>query len=295
MLKTVPLYAAVLALCACTSAPTVKFPTGNASRVSINGASKPVAASYPTASQATAGAPAAAGQIVASQGKKPLGASEAPPEPIQLKAYLVNASEQSVLAVLRRWARTARVDFTWESDLDYPVTSRMRAIDAKDLESALGQMRDALVGVRQPLLITNTPEGLVVQNGEVVLPPPEPVAAPVVDVTPVAAPSVVPSVAPAVAAPVVAPPANTSWAVDGSKSLREVLGKWTAIANVRLAWESASDYPVAEGMRQEVFTGSLREALGQIAGRYGEFKTPLGMKFLENGTALRVYDMAPTP
>ena len=292
MLKTAPLYAAVLALCACTSAPTIKFPTGNATRVAINGsAPKPSAVSYATVSPAAAGTPAAAGQIVASQGKTAMVVSEAPLEPFQLKAYLVNGSEQSVLAVLRRWARIARVDFTWESDLDYPVTSRMRAIDAKDLESALGQMRDALVGVRQPLLITNTPEGLVVQNGEVVPPPPEPVAAPVVEV----APPVPTAVAAVAEKPAVPPPAITSWAVDNSKSLREVLGKWTALANVRFTWESASDYPVAEGLRQEVFTGTLREAIGQLAGRYGEFKTPLGMKFLENGTALRVYDMAPTP
>jgi hypothetical protein len=290
MLKTAPLYAAVLVLCACTSAPTVKFPTGSATRVAINNSAKPVAASAGAAAQSAPLSRASVATIVASQGANAPAVKEAPPEPFQLKVYLVNASEQSVLAVLRRWARTTRIDFTWDSEMDYPLTARMRAIDARDLDGALEQMRDALVGVRQPLLITNGTDGLVVQNGEVLPSPPEPVAAPAVDSAAAPAQPVA-----AVDIPAPAPQAITSWSVDGSKSLREVVSKWTTASNVRLAWESASDVPVADPMRQEVFTGSLRDALGQLAARFNDIKTPLGMKFLENGTALRVYDLAPTP
>ena len=286
MLKTAPLYAAVLALCACTSAPTVKFPSGSATRVAINAPMKPIAAAAVPVqtSPASAGqaAPLAVKATAQSTGKKPVAAIEQPPEPLQLRVYLVNGNERSMMAVLRRWARTARVDFTWESEVDYPITPRMRAIDAADLEGALEQMRVALDGVRLPLVISMTADGLVVQNGEL-------------PAAPEAAPPEVPAAPAAVAQTVTPEKAPTSWAVDNGKTLHEILAKWTALAGMKLVWESNAEHPSSEAVRGATYSGSFREALGQLAGQYGEFKTPLGMKFLDNGTTLRVYDMAAAP
>ncbi|MDM0036748.1 TcpQ domain-containing protein [Variovorax sp. J22P271] len=288
MLKTAPLYAAVLALCACTSAPTVKFPSGSSTRVAINAPMKPIAAAVAPiqTSPASAGsaAPLTAAKATAqATGKKPVVAAiEHPPEPLQLRVYLVNGNERSMMTVLRRWARTARVDFTWESEVDYPITSRMRAIDATDLEGALEQMRAALDGVRLPLVISMTADGVVVQNGEL----PVAVEAPPVEVP--AAPAAVTQTPSPEKAP-------TAWAVDNGKTLQEILAKWTALAGIKLVWESKAEHPSSDAVRGATYSGSFREALGHLAGQYGEFKTPLGMKFLDNGTALRVYDMADAP
>ncbi|MDP9902410.1 TcpQ domain-containing protein [Variovorax ginsengisoli] len=288
MLKTAPLYAAALALCACTSAPTVKFPTGSTARVAINTTAKSLPPGYPSSSQATPLSLSAVEQIVASQSKKQIVPTEPPPEPIQLKVYLVNASEQTVLSVLRRWSRLSRIDFTWDSEADYPLTARMRAIDARDLESALEQMRQALVGVRQPLLLTVGAGGLVVQDGEILAPAPEP------NVPVVANAATQAQAVDALAAAKPPRTAITSWTVDESKTLREVISTWADLANVKLNWESTSDYQVADTMHRQTFDGSLREALAQLAGQFSDIKTPLGIKFLENG-GIRVYDMAPSP
>lgn len=290
MLKAAPLYAAVLTLCACTSAPTVKFPSGSASRVAINSPMKPMAAAVLPV-QAVSTTPS--GQSVSATGalKKPAIAAEPPPEPLQLKVYLVNANERSMMMVMRRWARTARVDFTWESEVDYPITSRMRAIDATDLEGALEQMRSALAGVRLPLVITMTADGLVVQSGEA----PAAVEAPAVE-APAAAVAPITTSAPVLTDPVaVAEKTPEAWSANDGKSLHEIVGKWAALAGVKLVWESKSDHPVSDAVRGASYSGSLREALGQLAGQYGEFKTPIGMKFLEKGSVLRVYDMVAAP
>ncbi|WP_143684568.1 TcpQ domain-containing protein [Variovorax sp. KK3] len=283
MLKLIPPTAAVVALCACTSAPTLKFPTGSAARQPINASSRPAAVTAPAPAGATAsiaatrpmGGPAFA-PAAAQTTKAPI-ASEAPPEPVPLKVFMVNANEQSAMEILRRWARVARVDFSWESDIDYPVTPRMRAIRARELEPALEQMRASLAGVRAPLAITSTPDGLVVQGGvEPSTPEPPPTAAAM----------------PAEPAPSLqVAESRSSWPIGDKKTLREVLDDWTALGGVKLVWESTSTQTLTDAARAQAYGGTFRESVAQLAGTFGELAKPIGMSFLDNGAALRVYDL----
>lgn len=302
MWKKVPLVAAVLFLAACGSAPQVKYPSGSANRVPLN---RPAVG---TPLLAVASAPRMAtvlpNVVPAVEVMPPAIAAEPPPEPIQLSVYLVNAADQSLVNVIRRWARKDRIDFTWVGYVDYPITERMRQIKATTLEDALTQVKETLVGVRVPLAISlDDTNGLVVQPGIVVAPvvatEEMPVAAAAVATAPVApaAAGLSPSAAPlaAASAPATAVPTPTlgKWPVfDADDTLRAVVSRWAGLGGARLEWESHAVLPVSDAARNASYAGTLRDALAQLAASFSEVQTPIGMKFLNDGAVLRVYDIA---
>ncbi|MDP9897355.1 hypothetical protein J2W32_006488 [Variovorax boronicumulans] len=311
-----PVVAAAMTLSACGSAPAIKYPSGSANRVAINN-SPPITA----AAVAAAAKPLSSGSTVTAVGRSVSKSTvvEPPPTPIPVSAFFVNASETSTLNVMRRWARAARVDFSWESSIDYPVTAAMREISTTDLQGAIVQMRKALEGVEEPLVIVVGDAGLVVSRAA----PPEPVVAESVAVAGVAEPVstastatvVVAEVAPAASpigakgahgpeaaqptvvtaeAPAAAAPAAASRGrvVKAEKSLREVVASWTSLEGVELRWDSARDFPVDDNVRGATYDGDLRHALALLASKFGALNAPLGIRFLERGTVLRVYDLA---
>lgn len=83
----------------------------------------------------------------------------------------------------------------------------------------------------------------------------------------------------------------TNWTVAGERTLRDIFTSWTRAAGVRLQWEATHDVPAAAEMRGTYF-GSLKDALVQLAGKSGPMDAPVGIRFLEGGKALRVYDLA---
>ncbi len=156
MWKLIPVLAAITTLGACSAPPTVKYPSASAARVPVNA----VAASAPNPSILTPVATGPSGSVAIPAGPAGMerravqgtAASRAkavpPPAPIPVGMFFVNAKEQTALAVMRRWARAAKVDFTWESALDYPLNDSMRAISTSDLAAAVELMRKALEGER---------------------------------------------------------------------------------------------------------------------------------------------------
>lgn len=315
MWKKVPVFAAVLALCACGSAPTIKYPSGSAARVAIN--TSPATVSAPAMRQVSLQSTNVARAVPA---RVVVGGP--PPTPIPLSLYFINATEQSTLSVMRRWARAARIDFSWESAVDYPISPAMREIVAPDLAGALSQLRAALEGVEEPLEFVLGEQGLVVKHLE-----PTPIATPAEVVatavkeapsapgaaiastasneTETATPSPVSAAVPAAAvadavagapqtgATVAASPTpEKKWTVAGEKSLREIVSKWASLEGVEVRWESSKDFAVGDSVRIGTYEGDFRHALGQLAGQFSFVDTPLGIRFLERGTVLKVYDLA---
>lgn len=84
---------------------------------------------------------------------------------------------------------------------------------------------------------------------------------------------------------------RSTWPTTSS-TLKDMVQGWGCDIGVEVRWESASDYPVPASVKSARITGSFKDALGQLSAAYGEFKTPLGMKFLDGGRVLRVYDMS---
>jgi len=231
-------------------------------------------------------------------------AAEAPPEPIPLSLYVVNSSDASLLQLVRRWARIDRIGFTWSGFVDYPITQRMKQIHATSLEDALAQVRETLVGVRVPLAISVDGEnGVVVQPGILVAPAlvaeEKPAAAAAVASAPVApaaaglSPSAAPSTTPKTSHAVAPVPALSKWpVVDADKTLFELVTRWAQLGGARLQWDSKAVLPVSEAVRKTDYSGTFGEALGQLAGSFSDVQTPVGMKFLDQGAVLRVYDIA---
>lgn len=126
MWKKLPLCAAVLALCACSSAPKVQFPSGSGQRTPINGAVRASDSPYLNA--------------------------EKPPAPMEAKRFYVDAGATSVMGVIGQWARRSNLLLNWSSSTDYPVTGRIRDIRESTLDAALEKTSAALVGVDKPLV-----------------------------------------------------------------------------------------------------------------------------------------------
>lgn len=327
MWKLIPVLAAITTLGACSAPPTVKYPSASAARVPVNA----VAASAPNPSILTPVATGPSGSVAIPAGPAGMerravqgtAASRAkavpPPAPIPVGMFFVNAKEQTALAVMRRWARAAKVDFTWESALDYPLNDSMRAISTSDLAAAVELMRKALEGGSEPLAITLDGDGLAVRLAERPAPAEEMAsespAAPPLDTAPVAAATTagVPpgaaessaaagapaaAAAPASTSPAAPPPVaaasgapvGTAWSIGTAQSLREVISKWAAASNVALRWESSRDFPLTDEARGTAYSGDLRQALGQLAGQFGELAVPLSMRFTDRGAVLRVFD-----
>lgn len=122
---------------------------------------------------------------------------------------------------------------------------------------------------------------------------PQPVAAP----TPVAPPQLVATAVPAaVASPAAEAAATTKapsvWPIKDEKTLRAILDRWTALGTVRLQWESSRDLPISDDARKTSYSGSLRQAIAALASQLGDVAAPpLGIRFIDNGAAVRVYDL----
>lgn len=138
MWKKLPLCAAVLALCACSSAPKVQFPSGSGQRTPINGAVRAPDSPYLNA--------------------------ERPPAPMEAKRFYVEAGATSVMAVVGQWARRSNLLLNWNSSTDYPVTGRIRDIRESTLDAALEKTHAALAGVEKPLVFGVKDGYLVVRD-----------------------------------------------------------------------------------------------------------------------------------
>ena len=307
-------------LSACSSAPQIKYPSGSSARLPINSV---------LANSAFTPNPIIAKRTQTQTISEPA-ATVAQAIPI---FYAVNDSERSVLAVLRRWSRANKTDFSWNANIDYAITARMRGIQSETYNGAVVAMNAALVGVAVPLKIALGTDGLFVTlAGEpviaslniAVLPPAS--AAPVISQVK-AAPAVVVTAA-VVAPPVIAaklpPPPNIAalsgwgipasvipdqsvdaaarkaggvmsgrWLVNDTATLRSIVEIWATQSGYRVDWNSTLDYPVNSAVKTGVYTGTFKEALGQLAGKFGELPQPLGMQFSENGLFLRIYDLTP--
>jgi hypothetical protein len=243
--------------------------------------------------------------------------TEAPPMPaaaqpaasaVPVSMYLVNANEQTTMRVLRRWARIDKVDFSWSSDVDYPLTPRMRAIEASTLAAAVNEIRAALEDTRAPLTITLDQAGLAISRPKSDVALAKGAAAP-----PLSAPRASLPPAPVATKPTVlampAPPQEkpwdaaarkaagvmpAQWSVGEGRSLRTVVERWAQQGGVRVQWASGNDFPVSDGVRAGTYSGTFKEALGQLSSAFGQLPTPLSMKFLENGAVLRVVDAGGT-
>lgn len=115
--------------------------------------------------------------------------------------------------------------------------------------------------------------------------------------TPVAPPQLVAAAVPAsvsstAAEVITTTKAPTTWPIKSEKTLRAVLDRWAALGSVRLQWDSDRDLPVSDEARKATYTGSLRQAIGALAGQLGDVAIPpLGIRFIDNGAAVRVYDL----
>lgn len=125
MLKQLPLWAAVMTLCACSSPPTVLFPTGSGQRLPINGAIRSADSPYLHAQR--------------------------PPGPIEARRFTVEPQADTVMTVVAQWARRANLRLDWVAATDYPVTPRILDIRERTVETALGRLGAALSGVERPL------------------------------------------------------------------------------------------------------------------------------------------------
>jgi hypothetical protein len=84
---------------------------------------------------------------------------------------------------------------------------------------------------------------------------------------------------------------NASWAISDEKTLKEVVSRWASQAGVQVRWESTRDLPVSDSARSGSFDGDFRTALTQLASKFSFADAPLGIRFLEQGTVLKVYDL----
>lgn len=124
-------------------------------------------------------------------------------------------------------------------------------------------------------------------------PLPVPPAAPS-PVSPVAAPAAVASLAPlpppaAPARPTRSGAASRDWPTAGQKTLQGVLRQWSDAAGLSLAWDSVNDYPLPAPAAKFTATGTLNQALAQLAQRMGTLSRPMAM-VVSDGT-LRVFEI----
>jgi hypothetical protein len=224
--------------------------------------------------------------------------------------FVVNANDKSMMEVLNRWTRTEKIDFSWLADIDYPLNNRMRAIESPTLPIAVAEMRATLRNARVPLEFSLDEKRLNVSKKELVEYSVQSFPAQSANQfsnrhsvpdsddkrsqasTAAATPSRVER--PWDSAARFASGAFTMhWNVGEKTSLRGIVEAWGKTAGIRIQWESTSDYALNDAVRTGQYSGTFKEALGQLASRFGEFAKPLGMKFISNGTVLRIYDIQP--
>lgn len=301
----------LMAVAACTSPPKPPVVDGR-SRVPVNAAADQDLLQRKAARSATA-APVPAGPQSSFSGTPiPAASAESPPPPIKAQPYTVQTSDRTVLGALTRWAKQDGLTLEWRSDVDYPVTRKMLDSQASTSTDAIAQLRTALLGVSVPLSFEVRPGAIRVERTPVQFEGSRP------QPTPLAGAAARPGAQAATAA---AEPGTarvalleqrvvgadttveqkstaartaTSWEVGDRSTLRAVIEAWAKQNEIVVRWETAADYPVTPEAKAATYTGTFKEALGQLASRFGELPKPLGMKFLSNGSVLRVYDVQPS-
>jgi hypothetical protein len=87
-------------------------------------------------------------------------------------------------------------------------------------------------------------------------------------------------------------PAAKTWNAGNAASLHGVLKQWTEQAFIKLQWETSQDLAVDAETQKVIYSGSLKDALSALAAKLDALATqPIGIRFLENGSVLRVYDL----
>ena len=80
------------------------------------------------------------------------------------------------------------------------------------------------------------------------------------------------------------------WDIQNSgNSLKRVIETWSSKAGVKLNWSFNDDYLLTEEVKSSTYSGSFKDALVQLATKFGQLKTPLAMKFENDGSILNVY------
>jgi type IV secretion system protein VirB9 len=223
------------------------------------------------------------------------------PASMPVSLFLVNANERTTVQVLRRWARIAKADFSWKSEVDYPLTTRMRAIEAPTFPAAVNEIRAALEGTGAPMVIA-----LDKTNGLSVSPTKEPVRAQAAVASPVAALAASPNLSAAAEPNAAVIPVKTwdaparkaagvttgSWQIGERKSLHAVVEAWAAEAGYVVDWRSKYDYAITDAIRSGSYNGTLQIALMQLSTAFGISVKPLSMTFTREGgkPLLRVLD-----
>ncbi|MFP5478030.1 MAG: TcpQ domain-containing protein [Gammaproteobacteria bacterium] len=128
------------------------------------------------------------------------------------------------------------------------------------------------------------------------VPVPVPATAPS-PASPAAPPAAVASLPPLPPPASIAPPprptrpgaASREWPTAGQKTLQGVLRQWSDAAGLALAWDSVNDYPLPAPAAKFTATGTLNQALAQLAQRMGTLSRPMAM-VVSDGT-LRVFEI----
>lgn len=301
----------LMAVAACTSPPKPPVVDGR-SRVPVNATADQELLQRKAARSATA-APLSAGRQSTSPGTPiPAASAELPPTPIKAQPYTVQLSDRTVLGALTRWAKQDGVTLEWRSDVDYPITRKMLDSQASTPTEAIAQLRTALLGVSVPLNFEVRPGAIRVERTTVQFEGSRPQLTPLADATarPVAQAAAAAAGRGTARAALLeqrvvgtdtpveqkstAARAATSWEVGDRTTLRAVIEAWATQNQIVVRWETTADYPVTPEAKAATYTGTFKEALGQLASRFGELPKPLGMKFLANGSVLRVYDVQPS-
>lgn len=214
----------------------------------------------------------------------PSAAMRAPESAVAATRFAIGADEKTVRQVIARWARAAGVNLAWRSEVDYPLTDRMRGIASDSIGDAIAVLSNGLGGVSVPLSFK-----LSASTVEVDSPTLTPAAA-------VAARPAMPAMA--AVAPKGPNPAEGQarrWSAAKQASLKAIVQQWANQSGIRLDWESKSDYPSSPAIARGDYTGTFKEAVGQLAANFGDLPVPLGLKFSNGGAVLRVYDMQTRP
>ncbi|MCR6481011.1 TcpQ domain-containing protein [Variovorax sp. ZS18.2.2] len=109
--------------------------------------------------------------------------------------------------------------------------------------------------------------------------------------SPVVPPSTGRSAADSNTEPATSTVAPSNWTVADEPTLRDVVSRWASLGGIQLHWVSPRNLPIDTEIRG-TYSGSFKQALVQLADKFGALEAPFGFRFLDNGTVLRVYDLA---
>lgn len=241
----------------------------------------------------------------------PMGPSIRAPE--QKALFSVASSEDTLVPVIVRWAlaeglvpvlngrRVTARSLRGESFADIPLTDEARSVAGPDLQQAISAILKGYVGHHgvQVTATLHPPYFLKITTTR-----------PETDET-TASPSM-PARAPGAAQPPETPPVvfqaeptwdlparkaagvlSGLWLIGQSATLRSTVQSWAQHGGYALDWQSSRDFPIPDELRGKVFSGSLRDAMTQLAASFGKLDQPLGITFDDTavGLRLRVIDL----